>query len=170
MGIRETLNKNPGITTGATAAIIVIALIFIFMQLRGSGGGVGDNLAWYTTDDGKTWFADSADKYAPFEVDGKKAYRVYVYRCADGTEFVSHLERYTPEAKKALEKAAAQGPNADPTILEAVMMNGLEAKKPGIGDDPKKWVKQGNYQAWSMVTQPKCPSGDNTGIEAVPPS
>ena len=25
-------------------------------------------------------------------------------------------------------------------------------------------------QAWAQITQPKCPGGDNTGIEAVPPS
>ncbi len=171
MGIRETLNKNPAITTGGTAAIIVIALIVIFMQLRGdSGGAGGDNLAWYSIDDGKTWFSEDANKVAPFVHEGKKAYRVYVYKCPDGKEFVSHLERYTPEAKAALEKAQQDGPNADPSVLETVMMNGLEAKLPGTGDDPKKWIKQSSYVAWSSITQPKCPSGKNDGIEAVPPS
>jgi hypothetical protein len=170
VGIRETLNKNPGITTGATAAIILIALIVIFMQLRGDSGMSGDNLAWYSTDDGKTWFSDDASKLPPFDKDGKKAYKVYVYKCADGKEFVSHLERYTPEAKVALEKAQKEGPNADPAILETVLMTGLEAKKPGTEDKPSSWIKQQNFNVFSQITQPKCPDGKTEGLEAVPPS
>lgn len=169
MGIRETLNKNPAITTGGTAAIIVIALIVIFFQIRGESGASGDNLAWFSNDDGKTWFSDDANKVAPFDKDGKKAYRVYVYKCKDGKEFVSHLERHTPEAKAAVEKAQQDGPNADPSLLESVLIDGLQAKRPGIGDEPKNWIKQ-TSAAWGTITQPKCPSGSNEGIEAVPPS
>lgn len=171
MGLRETLNKNPAITTGATAAIIIIALIVIIWQLKGDSYSVGENLSWYTIDDGKTWFADDANKVPPFDKDGKKAYRVYVYKCADGTKFVSHLERYTPEAKKIVEEANKKGAAADPSILETVTMNGLEVKNPGNGDDAKFWVKQAQYQAYSVITAPKCPNGGGTdGLEAVPPT
>ena len=35
MGIRQTLNENPTITTGVTAGVIVLALIFIVWQAIG---------------------------------------------------------------------------------------------------------------------------------------
>ena len=35
MGIREALNQNPAITTGATAGLIVVALVFIFWTTFG---------------------------------------------------------------------------------------------------------------------------------------
>lgn len=35
MGLRDALNRNPAITTGATAGLIVVALIFIFWTTFG---------------------------------------------------------------------------------------------------------------------------------------
>ena len=168
MGIRETLNKNPGITTGATAGIIVIALIFIFWQLRGGGTPSIATEAFYTIDDGATWFADDINKLAPFDKDGKKAYRVYVYRCGGGKPFVSHLERYTENAKKAIEAARAKGGGIeDPTIYENISMTGMEVKDPGTGD--KGWVKQGQAEQAAKITEPKCPDGTINGLEPVVP-
>ena len=167
MGIRETLNKNPGLTTGVTAGIILLALVFIIWQVSGGGGPSISTQAWYTIDDGKTWFADDANKIPPFQHEGKTAYRVYVYKCADGKEFVSHLERYTPEAQKVLTEAQKKGAEADPSILEMVYMNGVEVKDPGTGD--KGWVKQANYAVASKITEPRCASGNQEGLEAVAP-
>ena len=168
MGIRETLNKNPGITTGATAGIIVLALIFIFFQIRGGGTPTMATTAFYTTDDGATWFEDDINKLAPFDKNGKPAYRVYVYKCADGNEFVSHLERYTPAAQKAIEAARAKGGGMeDPTIYEQISMTGMEVKDPKTGD--KGWVKQGMVEAAAKITEPKCADGTTNGLEPVVP-
>ena len=55
MGIRESLNKNPAITTGATIGIIVIALIFILYQIFGGDGAPKPiTEMYYTVDDGAT--------------------------------------------------------------------------------------------------------------------
>jgi hypothetical protein len=168
VGIRETLNKNPGITTGATAGIIVLALAFIFWQLRGGGTPTMATTAFYTTDDGATWFEDDINKLAPFDKGGKLAYRVYVYKCASGDPFVSHLERYTEQAKKAIEAARAKGGGMeDPTIYETISMSGMEVKDPKTGD--KGWVKQGNVAAAAKITEPKCPDGTTNGLEPVVP-
>ena len=169
MGIRETLNQNPGITTGATAGIILLALIFIIYQLSGGSGPQIATEAFYTTDDGATWFADDAEKIPPFDKDGKPAYRVYVYKCADGKEFVSHLERYTPDAKAKLEEFRTKGPEAaaDPGVMEMIYMGGVEVKDPATGD--KGWVKQAQFEQAAKITTPVCPDGSSESLEPVMP-
>ena len=89
MGIRETLNKNPGITTGATAGIILLAVGFIIYQLSGGGTPSVATKAYFTIDDGKTWFSDDINKVPPFDKDGKQAVKAYVYECPGGKPFVS---------------------------------------------------------------------------------
>lgn len=167
MGIRETLNKNPGITTGATAGIIVLALIFILWQTGIFGDSTGiQTEAYYTIDDGTTYFADDVNKIPPFEKDGKQAVRAYVYECPGSDPFVAYLERYTPQAKKAMEAAASQtDPNSNPMLMEDVQMTGLEVKKPG----DKAWVRQANAPAAAKVMELKCPDGTTEGLELVMP-
>jgi len=168
VGIRETLNKNPGLTTGATVGIILLALVFIIFQIRGGGTPDIATEAYYTIDDGKTWFADDINKVPPFQKDGKDAYRVYVYKCADGKEFVSHLERYTPEGKKAMEAAQKSTDGGNPVIMEDVMMNGMEVKDPGT-DPVKGWVKQSDANRAGKIMELKCADGNNAGIVPVVP-
>ncbi len=167
MGIRETLNKNPGLTTGATAGIIILALVFIIYQINGGGTPGIATEAFYTIDDGKTWFADDVNKVPPFDKDGKQASRVYVYKCADGKEFVSHLERYTAEGKKAME-ASMKADGGSPILMEDVMMNGLEVKEPGT-DAVKGWVKQSDAARAARIMELKCADGNNAGIVPVVP-
>jgi hypothetical protein len=170
MGIREKLNENPRITTGATAGIIVIALGFIIYQLVGGGGPDIPDEAWYTVDDGETFFADDINKIAPFDHEGKQALRAQVFTCDGGTtKFVAYLERYTPEAKSKLEEARSKGADAapDPALWETVAMGGMEVKKPKDPNAP--WVKQMDYQKAAEIMQPKCPDGSTTNIEPVLP-
>src|SRR5687768_16389120 len=114
MGLRETLNENPRITTGLTVALIVVVLAWLLWPsgggtggggAGGTGGGGGTTQLFYSTDDGKTWFPDDAAKIPPFKKDGKDAVRAVVYKC-DGKTFVNHLERYTPEAQKQMAAAS----------------------------------------------------------------
>lgn len=153
-----------------------VFLIALWKILTGDfppAGAVGEidvvTEAFYSTDDGKTWFVDDAEKIPPFDKDGKPAYRVYVYRCADGKPFISHLERYTPEAKKKLEEIVAKGPDADvdPGVMEMIYMNGVEVKDPGTGD--KGWVKQSNFDRAAKITTPACPDGTTDTLEPVLP-
>jgi hypothetical protein len=37
--------------------------------------------AFYTTDDGKTWFTDDAERLPPFDHGGKQAVRLYLFSC-----------------------------------------------------------------------------------------
>jgi hypothetical protein len=168
VGIRETLNDNPRLTTGITAGIIVVVFVLIFWSGGGSAGGGGGSggggtRVFFSDDDGKTWFPDDYTKVPPFQHNGKEAVRAWVYKCG-GKTFVNHLERYTPEAKKKVEELNSSKKMAnDPTMIDQIQRSGMEVKSPG---DPA-WVKAGDAKA-SKVTAPKCPDGGKD-LELVTP-
>lgn len=176
MGLRETLNRNPAIVTGGTLAIIVIAVGFIIYSTLGSSAPKAPTKAYYTVDDGATYFSDDAGKLAPFDYEGKQAVKARVFKCADGKPFVAFLERYTPDAKKKLEEARAsaaassgQQPARSPMDVQAIAMAaqmGLEVKKPG-GDG--QWFKIMDIQNSPKITRPACPDGKSDGLEPVNP-
>src|SRR5688500_9050171 len=85
MGVRESLNENKKLGVGVGAGIFVVALAILSFQLFG-GGGTGveaPTSAFYTDDDGKTFFKDDAYKVVPFNHGGKQAYRAEVFQCSD---------------------------------------------------------------------------------------
>ena len=176
MGIRETLNQNPSITTGATIGVILLALGFIVYQIVGVGDGVSAvTEMYYTTDDGKTYFADDVNKVSPFDHNGQEAVRAYVFSCDNkSTQFVAYLERMTPEAKKKLEESRAKA--ADPSApggpggpggmeMEFLMMEGMEVKKPGDAN----WSKRNSPEA-EKAFQVTCPDGKNENLMIVLPN
>ena len=160
MGLRETLNENPGLTTAATAIIIVAAIVFMVISMfrgeAGTAGGTGTALTreFYSDDDGKTFFEDERTKVPPFDRNGKPAYRARVFTCDGGkTKFVGWLERYTPEAKKMIEERAKNAAGA-PLLMED--QTGLQFKKPGTGD--KGWVSAGEAATMGL-REVNCPNG-----------
>ncbi len=167
MGIRETLNKNPALTTGVTGGIIGIALIYILYSVIFSGGGGSGGTftqAYYSIDDGKTFYADEIDLVPPLQKDGKEAVRVFVFTCDGGkTKFVAYMERFTPKGKKALEDARAKAkanPNQDMSAefmaMEQIQFTEREVKKPGEG----KWVKASSNESGAVMSI-KCPEGQS---------
>lgn len=174
MGLRETLNRNPAMTTGVTIAIIVVALIWIFWQSFSSGSARrASNQGYFTTDNGATWFADSLENLPPYTKDGKEADRVYLFKCSDGKPFVAYIERYTPDAKKLLEQSRARmkANPQDSMAMEAQysipVQNGTEVKKP-LEAGP--WHAQmRDYQNYTKVVQIKCADGTTESLEPVLP-
>jgi hypothetical protein len=163
VGIRETLNRNPGVTAGAVGGIVVLVIIYlIFYTLGGtSGGATPSTKSWYTVDDGATYFADNADRLPPFDHDGKPAVRCRVFTCDHGAhKFVAYLERYMPEAQKRL---AAQ---ADKSVgREETDISGMEVKPPMTGE--KAWIRKIDPRA-ADVMNPKCKEGRPEDLEEVP--
>lgn len=160
MGIREGLNSRPSITAAAAAVILLGAVAAIVWQFIGrvEGGSAGlVDRAWFTTDDGKSYFAEDAKKMPPFEHEGKTAYRCYVYTCDGGkTKFVPYIERYTAEAKKILEDRLNKR-DAAPGPPPRELMAGIEVKLPGAPESA--WVRMNDPRAAAIVTV-KCPGGD----------
>jgi hypothetical protein len=162
VGIRETLNQNQNITTGVTVAIILAAIGVIVYQLMPSGPGRAGVGEWYysTNDDGSGYFSDRADRIAPFDKGGKPAYRVFVWSCDGGkTKFVSHLERYTDDAKKKIEtyrNNVTSGKPSEPNFdIDQVEMQGKEVKPAKAGT---QWVAVNKPEAEKIQT-PVCPGG-----------
>ena len=160
MSLRDSINQSPklagGIAAGCAAAAIVLVLAHV-LDLRASPhGGIGQERAFFTVDDGKTWFVDDGTLLAPFQHDGKEAVRAYVCEL-DGKRFVNHLERYTEEGKRSmtrLREAAKRGPPPG-ALVAAAQQRGREVKRPGDA----KWVLSSNTTAAGAITVAKSPDG-----------
>jgi hypothetical protein len=168
VGIRESLNQNPNVTTGLTAAIILVAVAVIVWQLRGGSNAIptGVEKAFFTIDDGKSTFVDDASKLPPFDRGGKPAYRAYVFACKNGKiRFVGYLERYTTEGKSKIEAARSHRQSIDPGFAESLAQSGIEVKAPNSGDTG--WILRGDPKSAPIVNV-KCPDGSND-LEPVSP-
>ena len=157
MGIRQTMNENPGVSIGVTAGVILLVIIVIVWELAGgkkAGPAGALNQTFFSTDDGKTYFADDSSKLPPFMKDGKPAYKAVVFRCGNGQPFVAHLERFTEEGKKRAEEARQK---TGRTYGGMGMMSMLEVKKPG----QPNWVRLSNETSkqWSEIMKVTCPDG-----------
>jgi hypothetical protein len=147
VGIRESLQQNRKAAVTIAAGVLLVALVAVLLAncTPPGTGGRSEMQTFYSTDDGKSWFPDAADRPSPFEKDGRRAYRVFVWKSADGKQFVSHLER----------RAAGQTmPAAD-----------LEVKKPGTSENA--WVKSSSPAA-QKVMAPIGPDG-RLAVEPVLP-
>lgn len=169
MGIRESLNQNPQVVTGVTVGVIVLTLAVIVYQVAFSGpGGEGGprptNEAFYTSDDGKTWFEDSRDKVLPFQKDGKPAVRARVFSCDGGkTRFVGFLERHTEQTRKNYEQMK-NDPSAH-HALGPMLSQGIEVKRPG----DKEWSGMNRMDQFIKVQDVKCPDGSTNNLNEVEP-
>lgn len=159
MGLRDTLNERPKLGGILAGAFVVAALLIGMIQvIRLHPPTLADKpeRAFFTIDDGKTWFVDDVTRLAPFDYDGKEAVRAYVVEC-NGKKAVNHLERYTAEGKQAMAKvreAAKKGP--PPGMLVAVaQQRGREVKRPGDA----KWHKASDGVAATAIMTPQCPEG-----------
>src|SRR5262249_10886473 len=150
MGLRERLNQNPGITTLVVIGLVAVALAYVVVQVLANRRGFSSTLpdAFYTIDDGKTFFVANSENVAPFDYKGQTAVHAYVYEC-DGKRFVGYMERYTPDARN---KILAQ----KRTTLE-LETYGRELKISG-----GEWIKASNTAAVAKIADIKCPDGRGT--------
>ncbi|HEY7090445.1 MAG TPA: hypothetical protein VH518_20275 [Tepidisphaeraceae bacterium] len=163
MGIRETMNKRPMIATGMVLALVLAAVGFAAYQMfdlrPASSNDPGEpERAFFTVDDGKTWFVDDAAQLAPFQHDGKEAVRAYIVEC-NGKRSVNHLERYTPEGKQAmlkLREAVKHGPPPG-QLVAAAQQRGREVKRPG----ERNWTQTSDTTAAAAIIIPRAPPGES---------
>jgi hypothetical protein len=166
--VREYLNNHPvfGGAFGLAVLSVVIGLIY-YMQVEKNDVQRALTLAWYSDDDGKSWYSDNKNLNPPFDRGGKTVVRAFVFRCTgDNHEFVGYLQRYAASAKKAIEDAHEQvvEQKIPPPIglYESIEKNGLEVKRPGDAD----WVNVRDPKAKS-IEKVTCPSGGT--VEQVSP-
>jgi hypothetical protein len=147
-GVRVWFHRHPKVTTGLTAVLVFVAIATIALQVLGSRKRYADHLptAYFTTDDGKTYFVAGMENVPPFEHNGQMAVRAYVFRCGSAKPFVAYVERYVPEAHKAMVENRATPQH---------QIGGRELKRPG----ETAWVKSSNRKAAAAIADVRCPDG-----------
>jgi hypothetical protein len=161
MDIRNALSKYSAISIVAAGAVICIAGWTILRQAQGVGASSGIK-AYFSADDGQTWFTDDVTRPFPFDHDGAPAYRAMVFRCGD-TTFCGYLQALPEKTRDALE---ALPPNWEARY--AAMQSDSDqimVKKPG----EKSWVHQGNTR-YEQIIKPTCPDGSGQAPVPVNPN
>ena len=156
MGIRETLNKNQTLTTGATIAIIVVAIGIIIWQMMPERAPKIMTKSYYTTDDGRSWFEDASDRIVPFDKDGKEAVRAHLFKCSGGDPFVGYLEKLDPRIKQKVDEFYANPSNKGRVMPGQADQEegGRLVKRPG----DKNWMPDTSPNASRIITI-KCKDG-----------
>jgi hypothetical protein len=144
MEIRRAIQGKPVIGVGIALVCLLLAGLILAKQFWPVKKA---NLlqAFYSDDDGQTWFRDSVFLVPPFDHNGKEAVIAEIYNYDNGgKEFCAYLAKYTPAAKARLEQALADAQkNGQPPSSVALYQDpsfigqGTLVKKPGTGNS---WV------------------------------
>lgn len=156
MGLRETINQKKGLTTGVALLVMVGAIAFLAYQVFNTGANASSEAmqAFYSTDDGKSFFQADSSNHSPFMHEGKEAYQAHMFTCDDGqTLFVGYLSRLPAEALAKVKAAQGGPPDEYDRVLSQAYAEG-EIKRPGDAT----WVKRGTPAA-AKVARPPCPNG-----------
>ncbi len=159
MGSVEMLYKHSKITVSIAVGAIVCAVLLVLRQAHSSSNGPQTLKAFFTDDDGKTYFEDDANKLSPFDHNGKQAVLCFVYESASGIKFVAYEQKLTDEALKSqLAEKSLKGPPTTPLSYNSLI------KRPG---EPA-WKIADLESMLNMIHHMKCPDG-SLGASPVPP-
>lgn len=161
-GIRQKIGEKRGVGVALGVGLILVAAVVLAVQHMPEKRA-DLNQAFYTTDDGQTWFEDSAYRIAPFDHEGKQAVIAQVYSYAGGGErFCAYVAKYTPAGKERLEAAIAKARanneppgNAAPFRDREFMQSAMLVKARGAD---KPWIPIGDPAARDVMTV-KSPDG-----------
>src|SRR5687767_2003452 len=104
-GIRQRMGEKKSAGAALGVGLILVAAIALAVQHMPEKKA-DLNQAFFTTNDGATWFPDSAYRVAPFDHEGKEAVIAQVYSYDGGKkQFCAYVAKYTPEARQKLEPA-----------------------------------------------------------------
>jgi hypothetical protein len=75
MNVRQFVNQHPRVMAVLVVVFLGMCGWVLWGQASASAGLKPAKSAYFTTDEGKTWFADDIGKLPPFDKDGKEAVR-----------------------------------------------------------------------------------------------
>ncbi len=134
---------------------MMIALCLAFAVTQYKHGGRPSlphfaDKAYYTTDDGATFFTDSVNLIAPFDHLVRQAVRAHMFTCDSGKHrWIGYLEKYSDADLKRFDPSNSQMDFSPPIPL---------VRRPGAGD----WVPESSKDAM-FIMDPKCPDGEGAG-------
>lgn len=162
MSMRDFLNKNQPLVVGVMVLLILGAVAYAFMAMRGDNvKALSDQ--FYFIDEDKTAFEDcfaaAKDSIPPFDHDGKQAVRARVFLVQDKPT-VLFLEKCTPEFKQKLEeaKASAAAKGTSTMSIDAQMKMGafgMLVKRPGDAE----WKPYIDKASQAIMRPPNGPDG-----------
>lgn len=154
MGIREAINKRQKSSAVVIVVAAVAAIGFSVWSQRDTLRRV--EKAYYSEESGEGLFVDDIDRVYPFDRNGRKAYRAYVYKDKAGKPFVSYIARYNDSARAHLEELLQK--KDDPSVAGDIAQargTGIEVKRPGAGN----WVGIQSAQGSELTGHPVLPDG-----------
>jgi hypothetical protein len=164
MGIRDTIAERRTFAAAAAAGLILLGCLLIWWEAAGAragGGGAISDKAFFTVDDGESYFIDDLRKVPPFKTAaGKVASRAQVVRCGDGKPFVLYLEKYGDDDKRRLEEAIKRGGSGGAlSLMLAGPGSTAMVKRPRAADAPWVQLSAATAQQYQAVVRPVCPDG-----------
>jgi hypothetical protein len=155
MGLRQKLNESKPLSIGLAVLLAVLAGGLIYYETR-TVPLMDINHLWYTDDEGKTWFLDTAYRVAPFDHNGKQAYIAHMFKSEKGAIWCAFIERYTADSQKkfqaALDEAAKNGKPPESVSREDFL---TEVRKPNTTE----WVLGTDFANSPKVMGTSSPDG-----------
>jgi len=159
MSVRELLNRNPSITFGIAAGVIVIAAVATLTASRSERADVSETRPvseYYTTDGGATYFAAPADQVVPFVHDGKEAVLAHVVHCGNEAPHVQYLQRLSPETIRQTEIITKERLPGWEGEIDRLKKDGCQFAEPGS----KEWIGANSPKLGAFLGRmAKCPDG-----------
>ena len=131
-------SRNKQLASIFCIVLIVAGVAVWYFWLRTPELRIPDK-AFYSDDDGQTYFVDDLWKVPPFDHNGKTAVRAYVFSYDGGKkQFVAYLMKYDDEMKNRFEQELAATRQSGETV-GAIVDNGppiilhISIKRPGLG-------------------------------------
>jgi hypothetical protein len=150
MELRQIVDKNRVIVTSVAIIGTLLALFILIRQSSGVGASSGIK-AYFSSDDGKTWFKDEITRTYPFDHDGQPAYRAIVFRCGE-TVFCGYLQSMPDKVKEGIDALPPNWQARYAAIQSA--SDSFLVKKPGDA----RWVHPGQKH-YAEIIKPVCPDG-----------
>jgi hypothetical protein len=158
VGLRDQINQKSAVTGLVVGGVVLILLATIYFQLRGNHAAIASEMQrYYTTDDGRTWFADSQGQVPPFDHNGLPAVICLVFKASTSAPFAGYLEKYTPQMHDEMTGVARP---SGPVIPDS----GALVKRP----NDKNWFPLGSAAGRTIVLV-KSPDGSSEPVEPVLP-
>jgi hypothetical protein len=160
VNLRETMRRNPRGTIVISIAAILVAGVFWRVASGTPGAAPEPALAFYSSDDGRTFFSAKVSDAQPLDAQGHVGVLAIVFNCdQNNSKFVGYLQRTRSDAPSRKDDAGIASP------YDAAEKNGtaLEVKRPG----EKRWVYLFSREG-AEIRRVNCPDGKGQASRVAP--
>lgn len=168
MGFRQSAKDRPTLFAVVFGALILVCIAVVIWQLTGSTDPrLGSGKAFFSVDDGKTFFVADSSKVAPFDHNGQQAYQAMVYSADGGkTRSVGYLMRFSEKGKAKMNEMRAKiKETRGMPSMDAELQANTEVKRPG----EKNWVKLSDVGSAAEIMRVASPDDPSRSADPIEP-